>query len=105
MSPGITALILICSAVLAKSDCTIDTATDMLVGLDANTPIECLMNSEALVAQSALAPQLEKNQYLMVVCVPKETVAGILQRMGDDDDPPPFVHSTYALHPPPAPPP
>jgi hypothetical protein len=100
MLPGITALILICSAVLAKPDCTIDTATDMLVGLDANTPIECLMNSEALIAQSALAPQLEKGQYLMVVCVPKETVAGILQHMGDDDDPPPFVHSTYAGHPP-----
>jgi hypothetical protein len=63
------------------------------------------MNSEALVAQSALAPQLEKDQYLKVVCVPRETVAGILQRMGDDDDPPPSVHSTYALHPPPAPPP
>ena len=105
MSPGITALILICSAVLAKPDCTTDTATDMLVGLDANTPIECLMNSEALVAQSALAPQLEKDQYLKIVCVPKETVAGILEHMGDDDDPPPFVHSTYASHPQAAPPP
>ena len=103
MEPGITALILICSVVLANPDCTTDTATDMLVGLDANTPIECLMNSEALVAQSALAPQLEKDQYLKVVCVPKETVAGILGHFGDDNDPPPFVHSTYALHPPAAP--
>ena len=53
MQPGITALILICSAALAKPDCTVDTATDMLAGLDANTPIECLMNSQALVAHPA----------------------------------------------------
>src|SRR5215467_5154773 len=97
MQPGITALILICSAVLAKPDCTITTATDMLVGLGANTPIECLMNSEALIAQSGLASQLEKDQYLKVVCVPKEAVASVLQR---SDELPPFVHSTYALHPP-----
>src|SRR5215470_18833466 len=101
MQPGITALILICSAVLAKPDCTIDTATDMLVGLDANTPIECLMNSEALIAQSGLASQLEKDQYLKVECVRKETVAGALQR--SNDDPPPLVHSAYAPHPPAAP--
>jgi hypothetical protein len=34
----------------------------MLAGLDANTPIECLMNSQALVAQSGLVHQLEKRQ-------------------------------------------
>src|SRR5215470_12981781 len=101
MQPGITALILICSATLAKPDCTVDTATDMLTGFDANTPIECLMNSQALVAQSGLEHQLEKDQYLKVVCVPKETVAGILQRL--DDNPPPFVHSTNALRHPVAP--
>ena len=99
MQPGITALILICSAALAKPDCTVDTATDMLAGLDANTPIECLMNSQALVVQSGLASQLEKDQYLKVVCVPKETVAAIL-RHSDHANPPPSVHSTYALHPP-----
>src|SRR5215831_11946820 len=101
MQPGITALILICSAALARPDCTVDTATDMLAGLDANTPIECLMNSQALVAQSGLADQLEKDQYLKVVCVPKETVASSVPRL--NDDPPPFVHTTYALHPPVAP--
>src|SRR5215472_7954122 len=98
MQPGITALILICSAALAKPDCTVDTATDMLAGLDANTPIECLMNSQALIAQSGLALQLEKDQYLKVVCVPKETVADAVQRL--DDNPPPFVDTTYLPHPP-----
>ena len=101
MQPGITALILICSAALAKPDCTVDTATDMLAGLDANTPIECLMNSQALIAQSGLAHQLEKDQYLKVVCVPKETVAEAVRRL--DGDPPPLVHTPYVLGPPVAP--
>ena len=97
IEPELTAIILVCSAALTRPDCTTTTATDMLMGLDANTPIECLMNSEALIAQSGLASQLEKDQYLKVVCVRKETVAGALQR--SDDDPPPLVHSTYAPHP------
>ena len=100
MQPGITALILICSAALAKPDCTVDTATDMLAGLDANTPIECLMNSQALVAQSGLVHQLEKDQYLKVVCVPKETVAGTMQHL---DDTTRSADTTYLPHPPVAP--
>src|SRR5215469_4498953 len=96
MQPGITALILVCSAALAKPDCTVDTATDMLAGLDANTPIECLMNIQALIAQSGLAYQLGKDQYLKVVCVPKDTVAGNIQRW--DDDPLPSVHATHVAH-------
>ena len=79
MEPSITAIILICSAMLGRPDCTIDTATDVLQGLDANTPMECFMNSQALIAQSGLAPQLEKDQYLKVVCVPKETVADVIR--------------------------
>jgi hypothetical protein len=69
MQPGITALILVCAGTLRISDCTIDNATDMMMGMGANTPIECLMNSQALVAQSALAPLLKNGQYLKVVCV------------------------------------
>ena len=101
IEPELTTIILVCSAALARPDCTLTTATDMLVGLGANTPIECLMNSEALIAQSGLASQLEKDQYLKVECVRKETVAGALQR--SNDHPPPLVHSTYAPHPPAAP--
>jgi hypothetical protein len=78
MEPGITAIILICSAMLPKSECTIDSATDMLEGLAANTPIECLMSSEALIAQSALGPGLGKDQYLKVICVQTTRVAEIL---------------------------
>jgi hypothetical protein len=98
IEPDLTAIILVCSAALARPDCTVATATDMLAGLDANTPIECLMNGEALIAQSGLASQLEKGHYLKVVCVPKETVADAVQRL--DGDPPPFVHTHYVLRPP-----
>jgi hypothetical protein len=73
MESGIVALILICSAALPRPECTIDTATDFLRGLGANTPIDCLMCSQALIAQSALAPLLEKENYLKVVCVQKKS--------------------------------
>jgi hypothetical protein len=79
MEPGITAIILICSAMLPKPECTIDSATDMMEGLTANTPIECLMSSEALIAQSALGPGLGKDQYLKVICVQTKRVAEILR--------------------------
>ena len=78
MEPGITAIILVCSAMLPKPECTIDSATDMLVGFTANTPIECLMSSEALIAQSALGPGLGKDEYLKVICVQTKRVAEIL---------------------------
>ena len=51
---SITSVILICARALLPQDCTVDSATDMLEGLDANTPIECLMSSQALIVQSAL---------------------------------------------------
>jgi hypothetical protein len=79
MEPGITAIILICSAALAISDCTIDTATDMMEGLDANTPIECALSSQALIAQSALSHGLGEDQYFKVVCVQKREAAQALR--------------------------
>jgi len=48
-----------------------------------------------------LADQLQKDQYLKVVCVPKETVADAVQRL--DGDPLPFVHTPHVLDPPVAP--
>ena len=81
MQPGITALILICSAALAKPECTVDTATDMLAGLNANTPIECLMNSQALIAQSALlSADKAVDHYLKVICLPSRDVANLRVR-------------------------
>jgi hypothetical protein len=55
---------------------TVDSAADMLMGLGANTPIECLMSSQALIAQSALLPaDKAANHYLKVVCIQSRDVA------------------------------
>jgi hypothetical protein len=75
LDSGIIAIILICSAALARPDCTTDTASDMMQGLEASTPIDCAISSQALIAQSALGPDLGKDQYLKVVCVPKKRLA------------------------------
>jgi len=79
MGQGIIALVLICAAALPRSECTIDSATDFLHGLEANTPIECLMSGQGLIAQSALSPLLEKDHYLKIVCVQTKAVADLLR--------------------------
>ena len=77
MSP-ITSVILVCASALAPQDCTTDSATDMLEGLGANTPIECLMSSQALIAQSALLPpDKTADHYLKVICLPSREVANL----------------------------
>ena len=77
MSP-ITSVILICANALLPQDCTIDSATDMLEGLGANTPIECLMSSQALIAQSALLPaNVAKDHYLKVVCLRSDDIPNL----------------------------
>jgi hypothetical protein len=77
MSP-ITSVILICASALLPQDCTVDSATDMLEGLEANTPIECLMSSQALIAQSALLrPEVAADHYLKVVCLPSRDFANL----------------------------
>ena len=84
MQPAITAVILICASTISRPDCTVDTATDMIQGFDANTPIECAMNSQALIAQSALGPGLGNDQYLKVICTQKERAAEIFPVLEED---------------------
>jgi len=86
MQPGITAIILICASTISRQDCSIVTATDMIQGFDANTPIECAMNSQALIAQSALGPGLGTDQYLKVICIQKERVPEIFRVLEDAED-------------------
>jgi hypothetical protein len=66
MSPEIVAYVLVCAASTPMPDCSITSATDVLGGLPANTPIECMMNGQALIAQSQLNL---KGQYLKIVCM------------------------------------
>jgi hypothetical protein len=91
MSP-ITSIILICASALPPQDCAIDSATDMLEGLGANMPIECLMSSQALIAQSALLPtRVAADHYLKVVCLPSDKIVNLRIQdpidVDDHDDP------------------
>jgi hypothetical protein len=61
-------MILICSASIAIADCSQDTATDVTYGPEARSVFECGFVSQALIASTALAPGLGKDQYLKVVC-------------------------------------
>jgi hypothetical protein len=75
---SITSVILICANALLPQDCTVDSAADMLEGLEANTPIDCLMSSQALIAQSALLPaNMAADHYLKVICLPSRDTANL----------------------------
>jgi hypothetical protein len=64
----------------------------MLEGLAANTPIERLMSSQALIAQSALLPsRVAADHYLKVGCLPTDNIANLQIHdpidVDDHDDP------------------
>lgn len=71
MGSAITALVLFCSAALAIPDCTIDTANDVVQGPEVNSIYDCGFSSQAMIAQTALSPELGKDEYLKVVCMRK----------------------------------
>ena len=80
------ALILVCASNITVPNCSLDNAIDVLNGLTSNTPIDCLMNSQSLIANSQMAlVDMDKdgiegddargdNAYIKVVCVPSTGV-------------------------------
>jgi hypothetical protein len=77
MDLGYTALILICSSKLSTEDCSLDNAIDVLNGLRSSTPIDCLMNSQSLIANSGLVPDDGDgipDQIIKIICVPSTGV-------------------------------
>jgi hypothetical protein len=76
---GYTALILVCSSQLSIQDCSLDNAIDILNGLQSSTPIDCLMNSQSLIANSGLILDDADgdgipDQIIKIVCVPSTGV-------------------------------
>jgi hypothetical protein len=67
-------VMLICASTVASSDCTRETAWDV-VTQPADTPMACLMVGQTAVAQSALVDDLGHDAYLKVVCERPKTVA------------------------------
>ena len=68
MAAPIVAVVLICSAIIAVQDCSVDNATDITYGESASTVYECLASGQALIASTALGPGLGKDQYLKIIC-------------------------------------
>jgi hypothetical protein len=69
-------MILVCSAGIAIADCSPDTATDVTYGPEAGSVFECGFAGQALIASTALAPGLGKDQYLKVVCEGRDHLVG-----------------------------
>ena len=74
MGPPFVVLILVCSTSLAMPDCSIDTATDVVFGPDANSIFECGYSGQALIASTALGPGLGTDQYLKIVCTDRNHI-------------------------------
>ncbi|HZT20050.1 MAG TPA: hypothetical protein VFA23_11660 [Dongiaceae bacterium] len=72
-----TAVILICSAALAMPDCGADNAIDVIRGPEIHSIFGCGFSSQAMIAQTALGPELGKDQYLKVICVEKERLSSV----------------------------
>jgi hypothetical protein len=69
-------MILICSASIGIADCSPDTATDVTYGPEASSVFECGFVGQALIASTALAPGLGKDQYLKIVCEGRDRPLG-----------------------------
>jgi hypothetical protein len=82
MGGNILVVILVCSRSLAVPDCSIDTATDVVHGPQANSIFDCGYSGQALIASTALGAELSRDQYLKVVCADRITFLGLALPLG-----------------------
>lgn len=62
-------IILLCSSDIAVKDCTIDNKNVSVTrGGPQNTPMSCLIQGQAQIAQTAIAPTLGENFYVVIKC-------------------------------------
>lgn len=59
-------LILICAMGIAPSECSMSTATDVVVGPRASLH-QCMMSGQTMIANTRIAPEFSK-QYEKVLC-------------------------------------
>jgi hypothetical protein len=74
MGAAYVVLILVCSTSFAMPDCSVDTATDVVYGPEANSIFECGYSGQALIASTALGPGLGKDQYLKIICTDRNHI-------------------------------
>ena len=73
----LTALVLICSAVVAAEpqDCTRNNAnTVMRVPEEFGNPAHCFMHAQAYLAGSSIGRDLDANERVRVICVQSESI-------------------------------
>jgi hypothetical protein len=73
----LTALVLICSAAVAADarDCTRGNAnTVMRVPAEFGNPVMCFMHAQAYLARSSIGRDLDANERVRIICVPRENV-------------------------------
>ncbi|WP_225766836.1 hypothetical protein [Inquilinus sp. Marseille-Q2685] len=63
-----TTLILVCATAMPQRDCNRDTAVDVVAGPAAPSPLGCGFTGQAMLAGTALGPELGEGRYLKVVC-------------------------------------
>lgn len=73
----LTALVLICSAAVAADpgDCTRSNAnTVMRVPAEFGNPATCFMHAQAYLAGSSIGRDLDANERVRIICVPRGSV-------------------------------
>lgn len=63
-------LILVCAMGVAQPDCSIATATAVIQGPEAASPMQCGLHGQAYVASTAIAEYMKDGHYLKVACTP-----------------------------------
>jgi hypothetical protein len=79
----LTALVLICSAVIAADtqDCTQNNAnTVMRVPSEFGNPATCFMHAQAYLAGSSIGRELDANERVRIICVRSEMLAASADR-------------------------
>ncbi|MCG8359033.1 MAG: hypothetical protein MI920_26000 [Kiloniellales bacterium] len=66
--PLLKAVLLICALDVAPADCRPETAIHVIAGPEAGALAACGLQSQALLAQSALAREVGERSYLKVMC-------------------------------------
>ena len=70
----LSVVVLICSLTIAPQDCTSANAVATLRGGEANTPMSCGTELQAMLGRSAIKPDPEK-EYAKIVCRRQTSVA------------------------------
>lgn len=70
-------VVLVCSSAVARPDCQVETAIDVLVAPEVWTAASCGLQAQAYVAGSGLARNMEEGRYLKILCTRRQVTATI----------------------------